>query len=153
MDQGKKQKLIDAAFALVAEVGLENFSMAKVAAKAGTSERLIYNHFKTKEALLSTCFASINADLSEVFSDPALLDWQNADSTVEFIRVLWLRFFEYLVCSGNRAIFLFEYRNSTRFRESAEKDPILSDCYFSDFTQMFHSIDELYHVTDRKSVV
>lgn len=149
MDQGKKQKLIDAAVSLVAEVGLENFSMAKVAMKAGTSERLVYNHFKTKEAFLFTCFSEVNRELAAQFNGSTLHEWQNADSTVDFIRGLWMRFFNYLVKAGNRSIFFFEYRNSTHYGEVMENDAAAQNSYFSDFVQMYRALDELYHITDK----
>ena len=96
MNQGKKQKLMDAAISLVAQNGLENFSMAKAAAKAGTSERLVYSHFRTKEAFLAACYAQVNAQIASLFTGKKLPDWETADSTMQYIRMLWDLYFSFL---------------------------------------------------------
>lgn len=143
MNQGKKQKLIDAAIALVAEVGLENFSMAKVAVKAGTSERLVYNHFHTKEEFLAACFAQVNSEIAALFTGKKMPSWEKSDSTVAFIRALWDLYFGHLVSAGERTLFLLEYRNSDHITP-AQKDDY--SC-FAEVVQAVTELDSLYQIS------
>ncbi len=47
-----RRAILEAASELVVEDGLANFSMRDVAAAAGVSERTVYNHFDTRQAVL-----------------------------------------------------------------------------------------------------
>src|ERR1700683_623749 len=48
-----KQTLLDAAVALIAEVGPQAFTLREVARRAGVSHNAPYRHFKDKEDLLA----------------------------------------------------------------------------------------------------
>ena len=54
-----RQKLMQAASALILEVGFEAMTTAAVARRAGVSEGTIYRHFPSKEALAEAVFADI----------------------------------------------------------------------------------------------
>lgn len=47
-----RTRILDAAIALMSESGEEPFSIAQVAARAGVTDRTVYRHFETREALL-----------------------------------------------------------------------------------------------------
>lgn len=145
MNQGKKQKLMDAAIALVAETGLENFSMAKAAAKAGTSERLVYSHFHTKEAYLSACFAEVNREIAALFTSKRMPDWEKADSTMAYLHALWDLYFGFLISGGERTLFYFEYRNSDHIRPEQKEDYAC----FDKAIQGVLNVDSLYRL-DKK---
>lgn len=55
-------KILDAAFQLMAQKGYEATSISQIASKAGVSKGLMYNYFNSKEALLK---ALINKALEE----------------------------------------------------------------------------------------
>lgn len=50
--QESMQKIMDAAFSLIAKQGYESTSIAQIAAEAGVSKGLLYNYFESKEDLL-----------------------------------------------------------------------------------------------------
>lgn len=56
------QKIMDAAFLLIARHGYESTSIAQIAKKAGVSKGLLYNYFASKEELLRTL---VNQALTE----------------------------------------------------------------------------------------
>lgn len=143
MNQGKKQKLIDAAIELVAEIGLENFSMAKVATKAGTSERLLYSHFHTKEEFLEACFLQVNSEISALFTGRKMPSWEKADSTMAYLHSLWDLFFNFLVSSKERTLFYFEYRNSDHISPERKDD---YSC-FAELVNAVLQLDSLYQIS------
>ena len=49
-----KQRILDAAFELMARNGYESTSISQIAAKANISKGLLYNYFKSKEDVLET---------------------------------------------------------------------------------------------------
>lgn len=148
MNQGKKQKLMDAAISLVAQNGLENFSMAKAAAKAGTSERLVYSHFRTKEAFLAACYAQVNTQIASLFTGKKLPDWETADSTMQYIRMLWDLYFSFLVRAGERTLFYFAYRDSDHISKAQKED---YTC-FSEVAKAVLQVDSLYGIRKKTDV-
>lgn len=50
--QESMQKIMDAAFSLIAKQGYESTSIAQIATEAGVSKGLLYNYFDSKEDLL-----------------------------------------------------------------------------------------------------
>lgn len=51
-----RQRFVDAALEVIADVGVERASMRKVAAQLGVSAMAMYKHFNNKEALLAAAF-------------------------------------------------------------------------------------------------
>jgi AcrR family transcriptional regulator len=54
-----REKLLDAAVALVAERGLQGFTVAEVELKAGLGRGLVVYHFKTGQALIEAAMATL----------------------------------------------------------------------------------------------
>lgn len=55
MNQTQKN-LMNAAMDIIAEVGLDGFSMKQVTNRVGVTTAVVYQYFGTKEALLYQCF-------------------------------------------------------------------------------------------------
>ncbi|SNT23120.1 transcriptional regulator, TetR family [Streptosporangium subroseum] len=66
-----RAELIREGIALLAEKGVEGFSVAKVAVRAGVSSAAPYRHFPDREALLAACAADVIATLTEVLARAA----------------------------------------------------------------------------------
>lgn len=85
------QKILDAAYILIAQNGYESTSISQIAKKAGISKGLLYNYFSSKEEMLSVLVNNAmnegDAMLSEIdSSNPketlrALLNWYFDDLT------------------------------------------------------------------------
>ena len=65
----KKALILQAALELFADEGFHSTSISKIAKSAGISKGLMYNYFKSKEALLKDIVVSGISDLTETF-DP-----------------------------------------------------------------------------------
>ncbi len=142
MNQGKKQKLIDTAIALVAEKGLDSTSVTAVAKTAGTSERLVYHHFGTKENLVQVCYKQVSQSLSERLSECVIDD--NAPPE-ELVKDFWLNFFRCLVQSGDQALFLYEYGRSS----FSQQNGIARFEGIERFAEIFHRLDQKYHILEQ----
>jgi AcrR family transcriptional regulator len=56
-----RQHIIDAAVSLIAEIGYENFSTRRLAAKLGISPMTLYNYFENKEEIVQATIADAYA--------------------------------------------------------------------------------------------
>jgi len=75
--QESMQKIMDAAFLLIARQGYESTSIAQIAKKAGVSKGLMYNYFTSKEDLLEKMVANAMKQGDEtignlITDDPAI---------------------------------------------------------------------------------
>ncbi|MDT5113272.1 MAG: hypothetical protein QOE20_5162, partial [Mycobacterium sp.] len=69
-----REKVVDAALALIGERGLEAFSMPKLAAALGVRAPSLYHYFADKDALL-TAVARVVATPAAPTTMPADADW------------------------------------------------------------------------------
>lgn len=149
MKLSRKEEFIDAAMLIVAEGGLDNFSMKKVTGKIGVSEALIYKYYPTKENLLYSCFESVHKSIARLFNGLKTPDFTTAAEVYGFIRELWLKYFTFLVKSGYKTIFYFDYRDSVHIRQIAERDGEVRNTYFKDFSDLMHAFNENFHFAQK----
>lgn len=75
------QRIMDAAFTLIARQGYESTSIAQIAAQAGVSKGLLYNYFTNKEELLERLIRNAVSQADEVLatllSDDAAVTLEN----------------------------------------------------------------------------
>ena len=86
----RKQQLVDAAIACLAEEGLAGFTIDRICAKAGISRGLISHHFDGKEALLAAAYEAMTAFLEERTS--AGLGEAGADPVAALLRAIDIPF-------------------------------------------------------------
>lgn len=67
--QESMQRIMDAAFTLIARQGYESTSIAQIASKAGVSKGLLYNYFTNKEDLLEQLIHNAAAQAEKVMAD------------------------------------------------------------------------------------
>jgi AcrR family transcriptional regulator len=68
---GTREEILRALAAEFAEGGVRDFSVARVAERAGVSERTVYRHFPTRDALLEGLGQWVNAHLGDIPDDLA----------------------------------------------------------------------------------
>lgn len=66
-----REMILEAVESCLSDGGLEELSFAEVAARAGMSERTVYRHFATREALLDAFWTRLHASLGIVFPTTA----------------------------------------------------------------------------------
>lgn len=109
----KKAALLEATIDIVAEKGLDGFSMKQVTSRVGVSEALLYRHFDTKDNLLMQCFMSVNQQISALFRDVKVPKTEELSELAGFLHTLWEKYFCFMVENGNRSLFYYAYREST----------------------------------------
>jgi len=88
--------ILDAAWALVAEVGLAGLSLRDLARRAGITTPTVYSYFDSKKAIYDAMFGQAATEFADRMAEPYDCD-DPRDLLVASIR----RFFEF--CTGNLA--------------------------------------------------
>ena len=63
--RNKQEELMNTTYVVVAENGIDTFSMKTVTTRLGVSEGLIYKYFDTREGLLFKSFVSFQKEIVE----------------------------------------------------------------------------------------
>jgi TetR/AcrR family transcriptional repressor of multidrug resistance operon len=123
----KEEAIRTIALQIIAEEGLENLSMQKLAKAAGISPRTIYIKYENKEDLLVKLF------VEEVLSayEKAILENFNPDMDfAEGVKKLWLNGFKYLT-ANRHAFALMQYgKTSPLLNRAYQEKNIKEGDYF-----------------------
>ena len=103
-------------YVVVAENGIDTFSMKTVTNRLGVSEGLIYKYFDTREGLLFKSFITFQRDITEHIKEETALviDGESKDARRERI---WKSYYRFLLECNYKSLFYFEYRWSYRYNE------------------------------------
>lgn len=110
-----KSIILKATQHLVAVGGMQNFSYPKLTAETGINAPTVYEHYKNKEALLTTCFLTIDNEIAcKIANAPKSLsdgvkDLQSLD---DLCWLLWLPYWNYLTADYDRTLFYWHFCNS-----------------------------------------
>ena len=110
-----KQLIMQATRHLVAEGGMENFSYPKLTAETGLSAPTVYEHYKNKEELLTSCFMDVDVEVANMMSQmlvgmpSQVRDLQSFDN---LCWLLWLPYWNYLMEDADRTCFYWAFYNS-----------------------------------------
>lgn len=118
----RKMQMQDAAMDVVAEKGLDGFTMKQIPARIGVSEPLLYKYFDTKDNLLLQCFLTVNRQIADLFVNVQPPEQQDLSTRFEFVRQQWERYFRFMVANGNRSLFYYAYRDSTYLQKVLMKN-------------------------------
>ena len=103
-------------YVVVAENGIDTFSMKTVTTRLGVSEGLIYKYFDTREGLLFKSFVTFQKEIVEVLKESSSLEIKG-ESAAEKRERCWKTYFRFLLESNYKSLFYFEYRWSYRYAE------------------------------------
>jgi AcrR family transcriptional regulator len=84
----RKKQLLDAAIRYLLDHGLADLSLRPLAAKIGTSARLLVFHFGSKEGLIADVLNEVQARMQASFA--AVVDGPEADPAVSPMKRFWL---------------------------------------------------------------
>ena len=101
---------------LVAAGGMENFSYPKLTAETGLSAPTVYEHYKNKEDLLTSCFMEIDSDVAGMMAQMLLgmpSQIRNLQSFDNLCWLLWLPYWNYLMADAERTSFYWAFYNSS----------------------------------------
>ena len=104
----RRQSILDATLAQVAETGLTGTTMSLIAKRAEASPGIIYHYFAGKDEILHTLFDQIFDEFAEAIVAPELLDlpWQE-----RYLQV-WLRTFHFFAAHPQKTAYYEQYKNS-----------------------------------------
>ncbi len=148
----RREEFLDVTMKIVAEKGLDGFSVKQVTDAMNVSEALIYKYFSTKNLLLLSCYQEMHRSIGGIFKGmiPSLSDIES--DPIGYVRSLWFKYFRFLLDNGYRTIFYFDYRDSTYMRDWGESDDNNAKLiYFSDFGHIIYAIDNRYGFLKRVS--
>lgn len=101
-ETSRRQQLLDAAVAYVAERGIGDLSLRQLAAALGTSHRMLVYHFGSKQALLVAVVQEVEARQRAVLTD---LGGDATLSPTELGRRLWQRLTDPALAPSERLFF------------------------------------------------
>lgn len=100
---------------LVAAGGMQNFSYPKLAAETGINAPTVYEHYKNKKDLLTTCFLNIDSEIARKIAEVSKntsYDIQDLQSLDNFCWLLWLPYWTYLTADYDRTLFYWHFCSS-----------------------------------------
>ena len=137
---------------LVAIGGMENFSYPKLTAETGISAPTVYEHYKNKEDLLTSCFMEIDTYVSSMMAKmlkgmPSGI--KDVESFDNLCWLLWLPYWNYLMEDADRTIYYWTFYNSSyhtpELLEQRNKN-------FKVFLDFMRAVDEQFSVSSRCNI-
>ena len=147
----KKELLLDYTMQAVAESGMMSFSMQTVTKMAGTAEGLIYKHYHTKENLLLQCYLYIYEEIRNCIEQgssivPEIITKEDAFG---YLRNLWKKYFDYLICNSYKTLYMHEYRISPYMKNATEKGKINPKGFFKKTVSDFYCLDKRFNILNK----
>lgn len=107
-----KRMIMDVTIDIVAEKGLEGFSINQITKKLGIAQGTIYFHFSSKEELLYECFVLVNREIASIFKKYEFITELSDENIFPFIHKVWIDYFNLMLSNGNKSLFYYAYRES-----------------------------------------
>ena len=145
----RKDEMLEAAMQVVAEGGLESFSMKKVTDRIGVSEALLYKYFGSKSNLLYSCYEVVHRKVGEAMSAMTPSFPVDASSLPFMVHELWMTYFDILIRNGDHTLFYYNYRDSKYLSDALGHDREVKTGYFRGFVETFYKFDNILHIYDR----
>ena len=113
-----KSEIVRGTINIIATGGMENFSFPKLTACTGISAPTVYEHYKNKEELLTTCFITIDREISNCIEKaiaklrPEIKRGENTEFCCRFV---WEAYRNYLISNAEKTIFYRHFFNSNYY--------------------------------------
>lgn len=137
---------------IVAVGGMVNFSFPKLTAEIGISAPTVYEHYKNKEDLLTTCFMEIDGEVSAMIAKMlkgVSLQKTNAESFENLCWLLWISYWNYLTADADRTLFYWSFYNSPYYTSEIQER---RDKNFKVFLKFIQAADERFSVSSKCNV-
>ena len=124
----KEEAIRTIALQMIAEEGLENLSMQKLAKAANVSPRTIYIKYENKEDLLITLFIE---DVLGAYEKAVLADFNPEADFAQGVKKIWLNTFNYLKENRNSFVLLQYGKSSPLLNKAFQKQNIEQGHFFA----------------------
>ena len=133
--QERTRKTIEATMQIIAEKGMDRFSVIQSAERAGINEALIYRDFVSKENLLYSCYIDYVIRLGDVYNQ---IVFSNNMDIISKIELVWRAFFRFLLQNNYRTLFYEQFRSSSYAEKKKKKArlPLQNTHYMSFVNQI-----------------
>ena len=134
---------------LIATGGMSNFSFPKLTAATGIVAPTVYELYKNKEDLLSTCFLEIDAEIAWLLADVLKKSPQHRERATDvenYCWLLWTAFWRYLTADADRTRFYWAFYNSECFTPEVIQKRVKN---YQPFIQAFEEIDHFFRIAER----
>ena len=147
-----KQEILRGTQHLVAVGGMSNFSFPKLSAQTGISAPTVYEHYKNKEELLTSCFMSIDEEISSLVERllaaiPAHLG--DPKQINDYCWLLWNVYWRFLLADADKTQFYWSFYNSEYYTQSVFAQRNRNFSAFNDFVDQ---IDKRFHISEKSNV-
>lgn len=132
---------------LVATGGMNNFSFPKLMAETGINPPAVYELYKNKEDLLTSCYLRIDTEIGKLLSavlkqSPPHRD--ELEAIGNYCWILWSAYWNYLVTDAERTQFYWAFYHSEYYtKELAAKH----QKNFNVFLAFVEELDQRFHVS------
>lgn len=125
---------------IVAEKGMDGFSIRQAAERTGINEALIYRDFDTKNHLLDVCYKDVQDKVSRIYDGLPELDLSTQEKVTEALRDMWMMPFLFLLEHKSDTLFLRSYRESSYRSKLLIASQNREPSYFFDTRDKFATI-------------
>lgn len=87
----RRRQLLDTALLIVREEGADRLTLGHLAARAGVSKPVAYDHFGTRSGLLIELYRWIDTEKVDAFRDAMISGERSFDETVEALAATYIR--------------------------------------------------------------
>ncbi len=94
----RQKQIIESAIKLIAEEGIGNFTIRRLAQAVNVSEPAIYRHFENKDAIILGLFRYINEGMLEIFNSFDNVAGKSSIEILEIKNMLLMQFFYKNIC-------------------------------------------------------
>lgn len=111
----RHQRILDAAFRLFNAKGYKMTTTAELAAEAGISEPVLYQHFESKKHLFIECFQSIKKELVSGYKK---IEARHPDDEINYIKGVIEVYLDFVIKNPHKSMFLihmFSYTDEPEF--------------------------------------
>ena len=113
-----KSEIVRGTLRIIARGGMGNFSFPKLTAETGISAPTVYEYYKNKEDLLTTCFIAMDREISEGI-EKTIAELPSGMRTGESMEVrcwlVWRSYWNFLISNADQTIFYWFFLNSNYY--------------------------------------
>jgi AcrR family transcriptional regulator len=133
----RQKRTMEAVKKIVAEKGLDGFSIRQVAELTGINETMIYRDFYTKDQLLDVCYKEVQNEIADICGTIGPLTLNTREQAITAIKDMWTTCFQYLLEHRDNTLFMRNYRESSYRQKLLEASDNRKPKYFFDARDKF----------------
>lgn len=134
---------------LVAIGGMNNFSFPKLLAETGINAPAVYELYKNKEDLLTSCYMEIDKEIALLLEHALKTVPPHRDETKaidDYCWTLWVTYWTYLTADSERTLFYWNFYHSKYYTNELLQKRRKN---FGAFLAFVEDLDQRFHVSEK----